>query len=85
MKQGLVSRTENPENRRMLLLRATDKGEKLVAGLRERRRGYMSQVLARLSADELAVLAQGLTSLVKAVEAHEEAVENEHAEVQAKE
>ncbi len=74
VKQGLVSRMENPENRRMLLLRATDKGEKLVAGLRERRRGYMSQVLGRLSADELTVLAQGLASLAKAVEAHEEAL-----------
>lgn len=85
VKQGLVSRIDNPENRRMLLLRATDKGEKLVAALRERRRGHLSQVLERLSADELAVLAQGLASLVKAVEAHEEAVENEHGEIQVRE
>ncbi len=33
--QGLVSRTENPEDRRMLLLRATGKGEALVTNLRE--------------------------------------------------
>jgi DNA-binding MarR family transcriptional regulator len=71
VKQGLVSRTENPENRRMLLLRATDKGEELVGRLRERRRGYMSEVLQRMSVDELATLAQGLASLVKAAEAQE--------------
>jgi DNA-binding MarR family transcriptional regulator len=71
VKQALVSRTENPENRRMLLLRTTAKGEELVAKLRERRRGYMSEVLERMSMDELAALAQGLTSLVKAAETHE--------------
>ena len=71
VKQGLVSRTENDQDRRMLLLRATDKGEELVAKLRERRRGHMSEVLARMSVDELATLAQGFASLVKAVEAHE--------------
>jgi len=71
VKQGLVSRTENIQDRRMLLLRATDKGEELVAKLRERRRGYMSEVLERMSGDELATLAQGLTSLVKAAGTHE--------------
>jgi DNA-binding MarR family transcriptional regulator len=71
VKQGLVSRTENPENRRMLLLRATDRGEELVGKLRERRRGYMSEVLQSMSVDELAALAQGLASLVKAAETQE--------------
>jgi DNA-binding MarR family transcriptional regulator len=71
VKQGLVSRTENPENRRMLLLRATDRGEELVGKLRERRRGYMSEVLQSMSVDELAALAQGLASLVKAAETRE--------------
>ncbi len=85
VKQGLVSRSENPEDRRMLVLRATGKGEELVANLRERRRGYMSEVLARLTADELATLAQGLASLVKAAEAHEGAVKDEHDEVEARE
>ena len=71
VKQGLVSRTENAQDRRMLLLRATDKGEELVTNLRERRRGHMSEVLEHMSMDELATLAQGLTSLVKAAEANE--------------
>ncbi len=78
VKQGLVSRTEDIQDRRMFLLQATTRGEELVAKLRERRRGYLSEVLARLSLDELATLAQGLNSLVKAAEAHEGENRHEH-------
>lgn len=78
VKQGLVSRTEDTQDRRMLLLKVTGKGEELVANLRKRRRDYMSKVLAGLSGDELATLAQGLTSLLKAVRAHEGEIKDEH-------
>lgn len=76
VKQGLVSRRENPENRRMRLIRATDKGEELVAGLRERRTGYISDVLGLMSKDELVTLDRGLSALVKAAETHEEKTQN---------
>jgi len=79
VKQGLVSRTENPKNRRMLLLRATDEGEELVARLRERRRGYLSEVLERMTIIELSTLAQGLASLARASEAQEKEVKDEHS------
>jgi DNA-binding MarR family transcriptional regulator len=72
VKHGLVSRTENPENRRMLLLRATDKGEELVANLRKRRSGYMSDALERMSVAELTAIAQGFALLVKTIQAYEE-------------
>jgi DNA-binding MarR family transcriptional regulator len=71
VKQGLISRTDNIRDRRKLLLRATDKGEELLAKLRERRRGYMSEILALMSVDELATIAKGLASLVKAMERNE--------------
>jgi DNA-binding MarR family transcriptional regulator len=71
VKKGLVSRTENPEDRRMLSLRVTAEGEELVARLRQKRKGYMSEVLAHMGTDELATLAQGFASLVKAIETHE--------------
>jgi DNA-binding MarR family transcriptional regulator len=71
VKKGLVSRTENSEDRRMLSLRVTAKGEGLVAKLRERRKGYMSEVLSDMNMDELAALHQGFSSLVKAIETHE--------------
>ena len=71
VKKGLVTRTESDQDRRILLLRATEDGEELVVKLGERRRGHMSEVLAHMSMGELATLAQGFASLVKAVEAHE--------------
>jgi len=70
VKQGLVSRQENPEDRRMLELRVTDKGEAILTSLREETIGSMSEVLARMSTRELSSLAQGLSSLAKAAEAH---------------
>jgi DNA-binding MarR family transcriptional regulator len=78
VKQGLVSRTGDIQDRRVLLLRATDRGQQLISQLRERRKGYLSEVLVHLSAGELEILAQGLTSLLKAAEAHEGEVKNVH-------
>jgi len=78
VEHDLVSRSENVQDRRMLLLRTTGKGEELLANLRERRRNIMSDILARLSVDELAILAKGLTSLVKATEAQEGETKDEH-------
>ncbi len=70
VKQGLVSRQENPEDRRMLRLRVTDKGEAILTSLREETISSMSEVLARMSIEELSSLARGLSSLVKAAELH---------------
>ena len=78
VEHDLVSRSENVQDRRMLLLRTTAKGEELLANLRERRRNIMSDILARLNVDELAILAKGLTSLVKATEAQEGETKDEH-------
>jgi DNA-binding MarR family transcriptional regulator len=78
VKQGLVSRTEDVQDRRMLLLQATGRGEELVAKLRERRRGYLSEVLACFSVDELAMLAQGFNLLAEATEAREGEIRDEH-------
>jgi DNA-binding MarR family transcriptional regulator len=76
VKQGLVNRTDNPQDRRMLVLRVTEKGEELLARLRQKRRDYMKDVLAPMSIEELSVLAQGLTFLVKANEIHEGKIRN---------
>lgn len=72
VKQGLVSRSVDAQDRRMLVLKATIKGGGLVANLREMKRSRFSKVLACMSADELAILRQGLASLARAVEAREE-------------
>ncbi len=69
VEQGLVSRRENPEDRRVMLLEATEKGKMLLADLRESRTGYLSEALANLSPQELSVVARGLTLKAKALEA----------------
>jgi DNA-binding MarR family transcriptional regulator len=68
VKQGLVTRRENPEDRRMLLLQVTDKGRALITDLRERQTSRLSEILDYLGPDELSTLAQGLSSLLKACE-----------------
>jgi DNA-binding MarR family transcriptional regulator len=71
VKQGLVSRQEDPEDRRMLQIQVTDKGEAILTSLREETVSTMADVLARMSVEELSSLARGLSSMVKAAEAHE--------------
>ncbi len=68
VKQGLVSREENPENRRMLLVRTTDKGKAVLAKLRQSGASSFSDILARLGPEELSTLAQGLAAVVRATE-----------------
>jgi MarR family transcriptional regulator, organic hydroperoxide resistance regulator len=69
VEQALVSRTENPQDRRIMLLQITEKGRSLLNNLRENRINQMTQVLARLSQDELSSLIMGFTALVKAAQA----------------
>jgi DNA-binding MarR family transcriptional regulator len=69
VEQCLVSRKENPDDRRMLLLKATEKGESLVAELRERRLSYLNKALADLSPEELTLITRGLSLLAKVAEA----------------
>ncbi len=69
VKQGLITRTENPDDRRMLLLRVTKEGEELINRLRERRLGYLNAILKRISLEELETLSFGLKSIIRAIEA----------------
>ncbi|HEX7474561.1 MAG TPA: MarR family transcriptional regulator [Dehalococcoidales bacterium] len=66
--QGLVSRTENPEDRRMIILKATEKGEALVLDLRERSISYLSQALSDMNEEDLTTIARGLSLLAAATE-----------------
>lgn len=72
VEQGLVSREENPEDRRMFILATTDKGDTLLSKLRENRIIHMSAILEQLSLEELSALAQGLTALTKVAGHNEE-------------
>lgn len=70
VEQGLVSREENPDNRRMQMLKLTSKGEALLQGLRERGPKKISAILEQLSVEDLSALAQGLSALVQVAESN---------------
>ncbi len=72
VEQELVSRQENPEDRRVILLTTTDKGKTLLARLRERRMSRMSGILAQLSLGELTALAEGLSAVARVGEGTKE-------------
>ena len=78
VEQGLVSREENPEDRRMLLLKTTDKGKALLAKLRESRISRMSGILAQLNLEELSALAEGLSAVARAGQRNKEKYRDEH-------
>lgn len=64
--QGLVSRQEDPEDRRMLSLRITPEGQTLLAELRESTESQISALLARMTDEDLTSLVNGLQALIKA-------------------
>jgi DNA-binding MarR family transcriptional regulator len=68
VEQGLVTRAENPDDRRMLMLQLTSQGETLISGLRERRFSQMSAVLIKLNEDELETISRSFKILGKAIE-----------------
>jgi DNA-binding MarR family transcriptional regulator len=70
VEQGLVTRTENPEDRRIMLLQATEKGQELLNNLRERHVAQMSQVLGHLTGEELVLQVKVLKDLKRAAEAY---------------
>jgi DNA-binding MarR family transcriptional regulator len=74
VEQDLVSRTENPEDRRMMFLKATPKGETLVSELRERKTHFLSKSLNGLEPEDLEEILRGFTLLTKAVESQSDSL-----------
>jgi len=72
VEQGLVTREENPADRRTFILRATETGKALIEGLRESGINRMAVILGQLSTEELTTLETGLAALVKTVEDNKE-------------
>ena len=67
VEQELVTREENPEDRRTFILRTTETGKALIEGLRESGINRMAIILGQLSMEELTTLETGLAVLVKVV------------------
>jgi DNA-binding MarR family transcriptional regulator len=68
--QGLVRRTQNPEDRRETTLQATNKGEALVSNLKEAGMKQMTQILSLLSVEELSSLIRGLSAFIEAADSN---------------
>jgi MarR family transcriptional regulator, organic hydroperoxide resistance regulator len=70
VEHGLVSRTESPEDRRVMLLQVTTKGRNLLRKLQENIDSKMLNILAEISKEELTALERGLNALLKAAKAY---------------
>jgi MarR family transcriptional regulator, organic hydroperoxide resistance regulator len=66
VEQGLVSRTENIEDRRVMLLQMTDKGLTLVNNLHENRFNNLNNLMINMSEDDLYSLMKGMKGILKA-------------------
>jgi DNA-binding MarR family transcriptional regulator len=66
VEQGLMTRTSDHADRRVLWLQTTNKGKALVDELREGRANEMRKILDELTAEELSIVAHGFDLLVKA-------------------
>ena len=68
VEQGLVARHESAQDRRVLLLQTTEKGETILSDLREWRANTLNEVLSKLDESDLQSLVKGLGGLVKAAQ-----------------
>ena len=69
--QGLLTRTPDPDDRRVSWLRATDKGKTLINDLREGRAQEMRRILDQLTEEELSTVARGFELVARAAEVSE--------------
>ena len=71
VEQGLLSRQTKPGDRRVIMLKTTEKGESILSDLRERRISSLRDILGDLSSEELDELVRGLTALARSTHTHE--------------
>jgi MarR family transcriptional regulator, organic hydroperoxide resistance regulator len=72
VEQGLVSREYNQQNRRMQMLKLTEKAEVLLNELHQRATAHLTGILSALDIEDLSALAQGLDALANAAEKYKE-------------
>ena len=65
--QGLVERSESPEDRRIVLLQLTDKGRKTITEIHETQHSDMKRFLERMSAEDISALHQGMNGFLAAI------------------
>lgn len=70
VEKELVSRTENQEDRRMLILQLTPRGKALINNLRQQRAVQVAAILKDLSEEDLSAIERGFALFARAVEAY---------------
>lgn len=65
VQQGLVSRTEDPQDRRNKRIQLTPKGEQVLREVLEARQAWIADLDARLSEDEKALIGRALALLAE--------------------
>jgi len=66
VRRGLVTRSQDPDDRRNVPLALTDEGQRVMAGVYDETEQWLSARFARLTAEETESLLQGMESLRKA-------------------
>jgi MarR family transcriptional regulator, organic hydroperoxide resistance regulator len=67
VEQGLVIRTPDPNDRRVIRLKATEQGTGLFSNLMQAQNKHMAQILERMTEKELVSFAMGLAGFIRAV------------------
>jgi DNA-binding MarR family transcriptional regulator len=68
VEHGLISREENPDNRRMVLLKTTPKGDSVIQDIYETGAARFGTLLNQLAREDLEALAQGMAALDAALQ-----------------
>jgi DNA-binding MarR family transcriptional regulator len=71
VEQGLLTRTPDPNDRRVSWLSVTDKGKTLINDLREGRAQEMRRILDKLTEEELSTVARSFELVARATEVSE--------------
>jgi len=65
--QGLAERSESPDDRRMVLLRITDKGRETITEIQETQHDHMKRFLERMAVEDISALYQGINAFITAM------------------
>ena len=71
LEKNLITRTGDPDDRRVIWLRTTPQGDELVAELRQKRRERMTELFSRLNDQDAEIVKQSLQIMVRAIESGE--------------
>ena len=71
MKRGLITRTENADDRRLLVLRTTIRGDELITQLRQKRKAHLNELFNHLSDKDAKTVLESLKILADIIKTHQ--------------